>query len=173
MPSEKEGYKRGLVISRGKVGDGTGGGLCQLSNLIHWMVLHSPLEITEQHHHDALDLFPDFERKVPFGVGTSIMYNYIDYRFRNNTQTPFCLEVYVGGEYLYGRLTCGEKLVVKYDIVCENECFTRENDGVYRNNEIYRNAVDVRTGKIIKRTLLRKNHAKIQYDEKYVSEKII
>lgn len=173
LPKEKDGYKRGLVISRGKVSDGIGGGLCQLSNLIHWMVLHSPLEITEQHHHDALDLFPDHDRKVPFGVGTSIMYNYIDYRFKNNTKNTFRLGVKVGEEYLFGSLTCDRELRLKYDIVCENEHFTRESDGVYRNNEIYRNIIDVRTGNIIRRELIRKNHARIQYDEKYVPDRIV
>lgn len=173
LPEEKNGYKRGLVISRGKVNDGIGGGLCQLSNLIHWMVLHSPLEITEQHHHDALDLFPDDDRQVPFGVGTSIMYNYIDYRFRNNTKNTFHIDVKTGDEYLFGSLTCDKELVLKYDIVCENEHFTRESDGIYRNNEIYRNIIDVRTGNVIKCEPVRKNHAKIQYDEKYVADRII
>ena len=173
LPKEKDGYKRGLVISRGKVSDGIGGGLCQLSNLIHWMVLHSPLEITEQHHHDALDLFPDHDRKVPFGVGTSIMYNYIDYRFKNNTGNTFRISVKTGEEYLFGSLTCDRELMLKYDIVCENEYFARESDGIYRNNEIYRNIIDVRTGNIIKRELIRKNHAKIQYDEKYVADRIV
>jgi vancomycin resistance protein VanW len=30
-----------------------GGGLCQFTNLLHWVALHSPLEIAEHHHHDA------------------------------------------------------------------------------------------------------------------------
>ena len=45
------------------------------------------MEITaiEHHHHDALDLFPDYNRQIPFGTGTSIAYNYLDYRFKNTT----------------------------------------------------------------------------------------
>ena len=50
---------------------GVGGGLCQMANMIHWLILHTPLEVTELHHHsDAL--FPDVKRRVPFGTGTSI-----------------------------------------------------------------------------------------------------
>jgi len=56
------GYKEGLTIAKGKPSQGIGGGMCQLSNLIHWLVLHSELTITEHHHHDGLDLFPDFGR---------------------------------------------------------------------------------------------------------------
>ena len=101
------------------------------------------------------------------------MYNYIDYRFKNNTETTFRLGLKVGEEYLFGSLTCDKELMLKYDIVCENEYFTRESDGIYRNNEIYRNTIDVRTGNIIRRELIRKNHAKIQYDEKYVVDRLL
>ena len=83
--TEKEGYKEGLIINCDKTDRGIGGGMCQLSNLIHWMILHTDMKITEHHHHDQLDLFPDFKRVIPFGTGTSIMYNYLDYRFKNTT----------------------------------------------------------------------------------------
>ena len=59
--SEKYGYKEGLTISFDRPTSGIGGGLCQLSNLIHWMILHTDMEITEHHHHDEMDLFPDFK----------------------------------------------------------------------------------------------------------------
>ena len=38
--SKRKGYKEGLTIAKGQPSQGIGGGLCQLSNLIHWMVLH-------------------------------------------------------------------------------------------------------------------------------------
>lgn len=87
--TKRKGYKEGLTIAKGAPSQGIGGGLCQLSNLIHWMVLHSELTITEHHHHDGLDLFPDFGRQIPFGTGTSISYNYIDYRVRNDTTNTY------------------------------------------------------------------------------------
>ena len=40
-PTRKKGYLDGLVISSGHLGKGVAGGLCQLANLIHYMVLHS------------------------------------------------------------------------------------------------------------------------------------
>lgn len=70
-PDKKDGYKEGLVISSKGLTSGYGGGLCQMANMIHWLVLNSPLEVTELHHHsDAL--FPD-ERKG------SIWYRYISF----------------------------------------------------------------------------------------------
>lgn len=75
----------------------------QFSNLIHWMVLHAPLTITEQHH-DQFDLFPDFGRQVPFGTGTSIFYNYLDYRFHNDTEQTYQLLVHTTPTHLCGEL---------------------------------------------------------------------
>ena len=106
----RKGYKEGLTIAKGKPSKGIGGGLCQLSNLIHWLVLHSDLTITEHHHHDALDLFPDFGRQIPFGTGTSISYNYIDYRVKNDTANTYQLRLRVDDEYLCGELRATELL---------------------------------------------------------------
>lgn len=57
-PSMKKGYVKGMVIDNGKVSIGIGGGLCQLTNLIYWLTLHTPLIITERYRH-AFDVFPD------------------------------------------------------------------------------------------------------------------
>lgn len=97
--------------------------MCQLSNLIHWLVLHSELTITEHHHHDGLDLFPDFGRQIPFGTGTSISYNYIDYRFRNDTRNTYQLRLWTDDEYLRGELRATEQQSRTFHIHAENEFF--------------------------------------------------
>lgn len=160
----KKGYLEGLTISSGKAQSGIGGGLCQFTNLIHWMVLHSPMTITEHHHHDQIDLFPDFGRQIPFGTGTSIFYNYLDYRFFNPTNTTYQLLVHTDGKYLRGELRADKKPDVKYHIKCEDEFFSREGNEVYRNGEIFRESIDVHTGQRICRELLKKNHARVLYD---------
>ena len=167
--SSHKGYKEGLMIKRGKPDRGIGGGLCQLSNLIHWIILHTPLEITEHHHHDDVDLFPDFGRQVPFGVGTSISYNYLDYRFVNNTEQTFQLIVYTDEKYLNAELRAEKPLRVKYHIECRNEHFTQENGIWYRNSEVWRQCVDKASGKVIKEKLIKTNHAQVMYDEKYIT----
>lgn len=160
----KKGYKEGLTIRRGQVGRSVGGGMCQFTNLIHWMVLHTPMQITEHHHHDGVDLFPDHGRQIPFGVGTSILYNYLDYRFYNSTENIFQLVVYTTGQYLCGELRAMEPLTCRYHITAENEFFSLEPEGVFRNNSIYRECIDARTGKIMKKERIKTNHAKVMYD---------
>ena len=102
--SARKGYREGLMIKRGQPSQGIGGGLCQFTNLLHWLVLHSPLRIVEYHHHDGVDLFPDCGRQIPFGIGTSISYNYLDYRFQNPTGTTFQLLVWTTDTHLCGEL---------------------------------------------------------------------
>ena len=162
--SARKGYKEGLVIKKGKPSHDIGGGLCQLSNLIHWMVLHSELTITEHHHHDGLDLFPDSGRKIPFGTGTSISYNYLDYRVRNDTADTYQLRLWTDDEYLCGELRASEAPAHTFNIHAENECFSRENGIVYRNGEVYRDTIDSASGQCLESQLIRKNHAKVMYD---------
>ncbi len=161
---EKEGYKKGLVISSGKLSEGIGGGMCQFTNLVHFLVLHSPMDIVEHHHHDEMDLFPDFGRQIPFGTGTSIMYNYLDYRFKNGTDTTFQLIAYVTDKYLCGELRANKPLDVRYHIRTENEYFSREGDTVYRNGLVFREQIDEKTGNLLLRELIKKNHAVVMYD---------
>ncbi len=161
---KKDGYKDGLTISKGVTSKGVGGGMCQFTNLLHWMVLHSPLEIAEHHHHDRFDLFPDFGRQVPFGTGTSIMYNYLDYRFKNTTDQPWQIVVYTDDEYLYGELRTAEPLSVKYHVFPVDEKFVEEQDGIYRVGEVVRRCIDKDSDAVISEETIRHNHAKVMYD---------
>ena len=162
--TESRGYKEGLTITHGKPCKGIGGGMCQLSNLIHWMVLHSDLTITEHHHHDALDLFPDHGRQIPFGTGTSISYNYIDYRVKNETSNTYQLRLHVDDEYLCGELRAVEQLPHTFHIHAEGEYFSRENGVVYRNGEVYRDTIDRISGECVDSQLIRTNHARVMYE---------
>jgi len=168
--SESKGYRKGLVIDRGKTGSSIGGGMCQFTNLIHWLVLHSPLCVVEHHHHDGIDMFPDFGRQVPFGVGTSIVFNYLDYRFKNTTAATYQLIVYTEPEYLCGELRCNQQSDFSYHIRAEDEHFSQESDGIYRNGQVMRNIICRQSGNTVKSELIKTNHAKIQYDASYVAD---
>lgn len=47
-PARRKGYLDGMVLKSGAFHAGCGGGLCQLSNLIFWMTIHTPLTVTER-----------------------------------------------------------------------------------------------------------------------------
>lgn len=161
--TKEKGYKEGLLIQKGEVQSGIGGGMCQFTNLIHWLVLHSDLDITEHHHHDGFDLFPDFDRKVPFGTGTSILYNYLDYRFTNPTDKVYQLLVWTDETHLNGELRSSEPLDIDVSIDVENEYFIQEEDAVFRNGRVIRRVKDKRTNEIVEKKIIKENHAKVLY----------
>ena len=43
-----------MVLSAGKIKSDVGGGLCQLANLLTWIVMHSDLDIIERYHHNKI-----------------------------------------------------------------------------------------------------------------------
>ncbi len=135
-PSEKRGFVEGMELSFGEARSGIGGGICQLSNLIHWMILHSPLQVIERANH-SFDPFPDEGRVLPFGSGAAIFYNYIDLVFYNPTQTSFQLVFNIAEHQLEGELLCTSPREAKYHIYQKNHKFTRQNGAVYRHNEIW------------------------------------
>lgn len=163
-PTSKRGYRTGLTIANGKVGSDIGGGMCQFTNLLHWMVLHSDLTITEHHHHDRYDLFPDFNRQIPFGTGTSIMYNYKDYRLVNQTDKTYQFHVWTTDEYLCGELRADSAQMAMYHICSEEDRFVRENEVVYRTGRVQRRRIDSKTGALLQVETLRQNHAQVLYD---------
>ena len=156
------------MISSGNLTKGIGGGLCQMANMIHWLVLHTPLTVTELHHHsDAL--FPDVKRRVPFGTGTSIAYKSSDYRFKNTTNYPVQIRVWLDDVYLYGEIRSTAELPYKYKIVEEDSYYAKEIDGkYYRNSKVYRIISDKFSKEIKAKELILSNHSKVMYDYKLI-----
>lgn len=163
-PTKKKGYIEGLTISNGNFKEGIGGGLCQMANLIHYLILHTPLKVVEIHHHtDAL--FPDVKRRAPFGTGTSIVYKNLDYRFKNTLNYPVQLRVWLDETMLFGEIRCNYPLDKIYKLTEEDHHFSCEKDGVfYRNSKVYRIVKDKKTKEIIKKELILNNHSKVMYD---------
>lgn len=162
-PSAARGYVDGLILRSGRISAGVGGGLCQLSNLLYWMALHTPLAVVEQHHH-GFDPFPDAGRVLPFGSGATIFYNYGDLRLGNPTDQPFQLLVRVGATRLEGAIATDREWPRAYHVEESGHRFVREADGrVYRENELWRRVVDRRTGVTIDRTLVTRNHGLVAY----------
>ncbi len=136
--------------------------MCQLANLIHWLVLHSPMQIAEIHHHtDAL--FPDSNRRVPFGTGTGVFYKHIDYRFKNTTDQPMQILIWQNEGDLCGELRSIHKRDFSYRLIEENPGYIKENDKFFRVSQIYRLTYD-NNRQIINKELLINNHSKVMYD---------
>jgi vancomycin resistance protein VanW len=162
-PTYQKGYLDGMVLHYGSFGPGVGGGLCQLSNLLYWMTLHTPLTVTERHRH-SFDVFPDSNRTQPFGSGATCVYNYRDLMIRNDTHQPFQLGVRVGESQLEGCWTSPVRPVYSYEIYEKNHRMQAEFWGGYsRHNEIWRRVRRRDTGEEVADELVVENHALMMY----------
>lgn len=168
-----KGYKPGLLIGTGGPTEGVGGGMCGFTNLLHWVALHSPLKITEHHHHNEYDLFPDSERQIPFGTGTSILYNYLDYQLRNDTDNTFQFLVWAEDDLLHCELRAEKTVRIIYEITEEEQYFVKQGSDYYRHNRVTRRAIDKESGNEIDRVLLIENHAKVMYDSSFIRRELI
>jgi len=152
-----------MQLSQGEVVRGVGGGLCQLGNLLYWMALHTPMAVVERHHH-SFDPFPDENRTLPFGSGCGVFYNYVDLRFFNPTDMTFQLRVWLTEEHLKGAILAGGEPPYSYHVVEKAHRFTRANGKVYRENEIWREIIDRRTGIRVGEEMIAANHAEVKYE---------
>lgn len=166
-PTVRRGFLPGLQLSFGRMVAMTGGGLCQMSNLLHWMVLHTPLEVTERHRH-SFDPFPDYRRTVPFGTGATVFYNYLDLCFRNDTEQRFQVRVGVDGEYLTGEMRCESPLREVYRIEERDHRFVRRKGVLYRENRLWRVREDPDTFRAMDEKLIMENCAAVSYDADYL-----
>jgi vancomycin resistance protein VanW len=137
-PTKSKGYLEGLILNQGEIQKGTGGGLCQMGNLLFWIFAHSPLTITERHRH-SFDVFPDVNRCIPFGAGATLSYNYIDLQVRNDTENSFQIKIRLDETYLYGELFSETPVLEKFRIEERNHQFIQQKWGAYsRHNQIFK-----------------------------------
>ena len=161
--TRRRGFVAGMKLSNGTASAGVGGGICQLANLLAWMFMHSELTMVERSEH-SFDPFPDRGRVLPWGVGCSIVWNYVDLVVRNDTATTFVLHVAVGPRHLEGELRADRAPATSYSVAARGEQFLRHGDRVFRRNEIWRTRIDRRTGRHLGSELLKRNCALVVYE---------
>lgn len=163
-PTKAKGYLPGMVLFQGGFKSGIGGGLCQLSNLIYWMTLHTPLTVIERWRH-SYDVFPDANRTQPFGSGATCSYPNIDLQIKNNTNKTFQLRLSLTNTHLVGQWLCDTSLNVRYEIEERNHSIQHEWWGGYtRNNALVRMSYDINTNEKIGEEMVVENHAIMMYN---------
>jgi vancomycin resistance protein VanW len=162
LPTRTKGYVEGMEISRGEARPGIGGGICQIANMIYWLVLHSDLKVIERSHH-GYDPFPDSNRVLPFGSGAAVFYNYIDLQIENNTDSVFQINLWLTDKHLKGEMRADREQAYTYSVYEKNHCFRQEEGNYFRNNEIWRTKMVRNGGKIISEEFITKNNARVKY----------
>lgn len=82
----KAGYKEASVYMNGKVVDGIGGGICQVSSTLYNAALLSNLEIVSRRNHHFITAYVSASRDATVAYGT------IDFKFKNSRTYPIKIE---------------------------------------------------------------------------------
>lgn len=91
--SAENGYELGGEYENGRVVQGYGGGICQVSTTLYNALLLAEIEIVERHNHTMSVTY------VPTSMDAAIAEGSMDLVFRNNLDTPIFISGYAyGGE---------------------------------------------------------------------------
>lgn len=109
-----KGYKEAAVYAGGKVVDGIGGGICQLSSTLYNSVLYANLEITSRSNHRFLTSY------VTAGRDATVSWGTIDFCFKNTRSYP----IKITSEVKNGVVTTsiyGIREEKEYEVVIESK----------------------------------------------------
>ena len=168
-PTAGKGYLPGMILRNGGYLAATGGGLCQLSNLIYWMTLHTPLTVVERHRH-GYDVFPDANRTQPFGSGATCFYPYLDLMIRNDTDRPYQLCLRVGETHLEGAWRSTEPPALQFRVIEKDARIDQASWGGYiRHNQLWREVYGL-SGALLEEQYLCTNDAIMMYSPLLAAE---
>lgn len=109
-------YKEGLVELNGKLTTEYGGGLCMMSNLLFWTLLHTDLTVTERHGHREKD-FPEPESDAVRGTDAAVAEGWLDLKLRNDTALTYQIGVAFDEGYIIGRVYAGPEADTRYQVL--------------------------------------------------------
>lgn len=158
---QNQPYKDGLTLMDGKITGAYGGGLCQLSNMLFWMFLHTPLTIVERHGH-AVEAFPPTTDELPQGTDATVSEGWLDLKVRNNTKGKYQLEINFDEDYMYGRILTNYASEDSYEVFNQNVFYFKKDDKVYQNAGVWQRVVEAEKD-YIKEQLLYNNTCEIGY----------
>lgn len=156
-----ESYRDGLTFVDGKIIGSYGGGLCQLSNMLFWMFLHTPMTVIERHGH-AVESFPSTTEDLPCGTDAAINEGWLDLKVRNGTDNTFQIEVRFDDEYMYGRILSQSPVEIDYTVYNSSVSYVRQNGRVYQLATVCRSETDGSTAGKTERELYH-NRCEIAY----------
>lgn len=154
-------YKDGLIVVGGRLTTAPGGGLCQLTNLLFWLFLHSPLTIVERSGHREKD-FPDIGDQ-PAGVDATFSAGWLDLKVRNDTRQTFQLLFAFGPDSITGSLRADKKDGVEYQVCNRNLEYRRCEGGIYEEVDVFQRRRSRITGELLEERQLYHNRCRIGY----------
>lgn len=154
-------YKDGLNLVDGKIMSSYGGGLCQMSDLLFWLFLHSPLTVVERHGH-AVQALPPAGDGLPCGTDATVSEGWLDLKVRNETSNTFQVVIGFDGRRMYGRVLSQEPVGTEYRVLNSSVDYIRRKGKIIQTAGVCRLETDKQTGQRFRRELYT-NECEIAY----------
>ena len=153
-------YRDALSFANGRLQPAYGGGLCQLSNLLCWLLLHTPLVLTERHGHSVKD-FPEPESDAPMGVDAAVAEGWLDLKASNPTEKTFQLCIGFTEREIVGSVRALPADGERYEVHNRGLCYYRRDGQVFERTDVVRQTFS--GGVLQKQELLYRSSCRIAY----------
>lgn len=134
-------YRPGLGLHDGKIVPVHGGGLCFMSELLYWMVLHTPLTVVEKHPHLVISLPPNPNASMPAGIDATIQEGWSDLKFRNDTDQTWQLILELSDTEIHAQMLCSEPPALDYQVSGSPLRYVRRHGKIWRHQTIQRTPI--------------------------------
>jgi len=119
----QNGYKMAGSYEGGQTVQSYGGGVCQVSTTLYNAVILAELEVTDRKNHSMTVAY------VPLAMDAAIAGDYLDFKFKNNTEYPIYLEGYTQNKDLYFNIYGVETRPANRTIEFETVVLSTEDPG--------------------------------------------
>ena len=137
------GYQEAPIYVSGKVVDGVGGGICQITTTLYNAVVYANLDIVERSNHQFVPSY------APASRDATVVYGSIDFKFNNNRNYPIKIMCTVSNGIanfqIYGLRSNND-----YEVVISNRVTGTTSNAIY--SEAYK--ILKQNGQVISSTLL-------------------
>ena len=140
------GYKEAPIYVSGKVVDGLGGGICQITSTLYNAVVYANLEIVERSNHQFIPSYVTASRDA------TVVYGSIDFKFKNNRDYPIKIVCSVSGGIASFQIF-GMKTENDYDVEISSYQTGTTATAIY--SEAYK--ILKKDGKVVSKELLSKD----------------
>lgn len=140
------GYKEAPIYVSGKVEDGIGGGICQITTTLYNAVVYANLDIVERSNHQFVPSYAGPSRDA------TVVYGAIDFKFKNNRDYPIKITCSVSGGIANFKIW-GLKSDNDYDVQITSRTTGTTATAIY--SEAYK--ILKKNGNVVSTTLLSKD----------------
>lgn len=140
------GYKEAPIYVSGRVEDGIGGGICQITTTLYNAVLYANLDIVERSNHQFVPSYAGPSRDA------TVVYGAIDFKFKNNRDYPIKITCSVSGGIATFKIW-GLKSDNDYEVQITSRTTGKTSTAIY--SEAYKTLK--KNGAVVSTTLLSKD----------------